>query len=630
MKRTCLLSIVAGIALSASSLAAQTPGASWEVSSQGRIVSSTAANVRTSPRGSLRLELVRARGDEHLLRFDVRMRGADGREALLEGVRGNGFLASDVGLAVVIDAHESNQLPTRVVLHDLDGSQRTSWSVPQLADPRLSSDGRFLAYRSARGTEVIDLVTLDERRFPALTRFDVGEGGQLIGTSAGEPETLVVLHADGSEERIALGFEPSLVAFGVEPGSALVLTREALHGVELSSGLVRELHRAQPGSELRDLRVTRSRIMIGAFANLNGTGSGSLLQMGAGGVALGPTTTLPMPPPVIGLPMPKNSIPWPLDPSAAHSVGNSYGEYQNYGGSPYLHPGIDVLGFDGQPVYAVAGGVVKAILTTSGQYHWRIAIGQAGGGTSEGYLYAHVDQPTVTVNVGDAVVKGQYLGDLVPWPVAGFTHCHFARIEDSGVQWNGSWLCTDNPQPDMVPQVDSTDPLFEPAIGADLFAFCFDETSNYRDPGALTGEVDIVARVSDTVLSSWRCAVQGLRYSIWPVGQPGQPIVSDKLAVRFDMALDTYQGGPIDPFLVDLFYKEDGTCDTDGDYGSRDFYHVLTNSDGDELYEASDVNEAWDTTVLSDGDYVVEVTAWDVSGNSSSASMVVTTANGNP
>ena len=37
------------------------------------------------------------------------------------------------------------------------------------------------------------------------------------------------------------------------------------------------------------------------------------------------------------------SIPWPLAPNAQHEVGNTYGEYQNYG-SAYLHPGIDVMG----------------------------------------------------------------------------------------------------------------------------------------------------------------------------------------------------------------------------------------------------------------------------------------------
>ena len=60
------------------------------------------------------------------------------------------------------------------------------------------------------------------------------------------------------------------------------------------------------------------------------------------------------------------AIPWPVHPdSTVHRIGNSYGEYQYYGGAPYLHPGIDILVPAGTPVYAVKSGYVKAVLTTS-------------------------------------------------------------------------------------------------------------------------------------------------------------------------------------------------------------------------------------------------------------------------
>jgi hypothetical protein len=150
------------------------------------------------------------------------------------------------------------------------------------------------------------------------------------------------------------------------------------------------------------------------------------------------------------------------------------------------------------------------------------------------------------------------------------------------------------------------------------------------DPAGLYGEVDIIALVGDRIVSDWICTVQEIRYTIHPFGNPDYLIVDNKLAVYFDMALDTYQGGPIDPFLVDLLYKQDSTCRTYGDYDRREFYHILTNSNGDQVYEESDLWEAWDTTILPDGDYVVVVTATDVIGNSTTESMVVTTINGNP
>lgn len=106
-------------------------------------------------------------------------------------------------------------------------------------------------------------------------------------------------------------------------------------------------------------------------------------------------------------------------------------------------------------------------------------------------------------------------------------------------------------------------------------------------------------------------------------------MISDKLAVNFDMDLDTCQSGPVGPLLVDLLYKQDAVCQTYGDYDFREFFHIITNSDGDQVYEESDLLEAWDTTAVWDGNYVVQVTAADASGNSTTQSMVVTTVNGN-
>jgi hypothetical protein len=76
-----------------------------------------------------------------------------------------------------------------------------------------------------------------------------------------------------------------------------------------------------------------------------------------------------------------------------------------------------------------------------------------------------------------------------------------------------------------------------------------------------------------------------------------------------------------------LIYKEDSTCNTNGDYNSREFFYVVTNSDGDQTYNAADQNESWNTVNVANGDYVVEVVARDVAGNQSIASMTVTVNN---
>ena len=626
----CVPTLLSLSILALPAAAAQAP----KVSVQGRLADAHGLP-RRSPLGRLALEATPVGGDAHRLVWDLLLAPRDGAPRTLAGIEGTSFLPTDLDSIVVVASDHSGLSRVRVI--DLEGRELLGRRVASLADPRLSADGRTLGFASSAGTEVVDLATGRTTLHPRLAPFALGIGGALAGVR--EDGAWVVRSAEGRErvlrERRAAGDgdeRPRALAFA-PGGTALWVARaHSLDLADLGTGRLVELARCEAPSEVTDLAAGAAGAIVGLRHRAAGRQWGEALVLDARGALVGASHSPVVAPPAAAIAtVPLGSIPWPLAPAVQHPVGNTYGEFQDYGGEPYPHPGIDVLGSDGQPVHAARGGVVKAILTTSGQYHWRVAIADQGGsGTSEGYLYAHLDLPTIAVQVGDTVQAGDYLGDLVPWPVSGFTHCHFARIEESGSTWSGSWLCTENPHEDVWPRTESEPPVFEPARGSDLFAFCFDQTSTYLSPFGLEGRVDIVAHVGDRIASGWVCAVHELRYTIHPLGAPQSPVVDDRLAVRFDMALDTYQDGPNDPFLIELLYQEDGTCDTDGDYGSREFFHVVTNSDGDEDYEPSDLTEAWDTTQVPDGPYVIEVTAIDAAGNSATASMTVTVANGKP
>ncbi len=555
-----------------------------------------------------------------------------------EGIRhfvpaeGEAFFVSDLGLVVSVQDPETSALPSRVVVMDLDGRQVWFREARSLTSPTISDDGRAFAYLEAEGISVIDLVSFSVTSAPRLAPFAVSGDGRVAGARADASGAfeLVLVDAEGRCSSFRIERRAVDVAFD-EDGTVLALTRASLLRLG-EHGDWSTLFAAPGGAELRNLDVSDAGITVSA-RSLDGameatrlfvlSGDGDILRSEISGSRPRPASLSVRAPDGRG-------IPWPLAPDAQHSVGNTYGEFQYYGGAPYLHPGVDVMGAPGQAVYAVAPGVVKAILTTSGQWHWRVAIADsATSGTSTGYLYAHLDQPTIVPGIGDTVETGEYIGDLVAWPVAGFNHCHFARIEDQGIQWYGNWLATDNPHTDFDSMTETSPPVFEPARGSDLLAFCTDQTSTYLEPDALSGRVDIVAHVGDTIESGWVCSVQKIRYTIYPVGHPGSPVVDDRLAVNFDMALDTYSGGPIDPFLVGLLYKRDATCWTQGDYDYREFYHIITNSDGNDVYETSDLTEAWDTAAIPDADYLIRVTATDAAGNAASDSMTVTTDNGN-
>jgi len=580
---------------------------------------------RASPLGTWRLEVAPRRGDFTHVESDLTLVGASGARHALPDVVGTGFLVSELGQVVVTTATHADHVPVHLAVLDRVGRVRYAEELVGLTGPRLSRDGDQVGLRTRGDVRVLDLTTFQVTRHPRLGVFAVGDEGQVAGVPIGTSD--VVLSEGGERWRVTLPAPARVLAFDAA-GDVWAVTARALYRLRGGTALAR--FHAPEGSDLRDLYVASERVHLGLRRVEGARTFGRHVVLDPTGRA-GETLDLsvgPAPPAAPTGAGKVGAILWPLAPNTQHPIGNTYAEFQEYSnGNEYLHPGVDVLGSDGQPVYAVADGVVKAVLTTSGQWHWRVATGDAGAGTSTGYLYAHLDLPTIAVNVGDTVVAGQYLGDLVPWPVASFTHCHFARIEDTGTQWFGDWLCTDNPHLDFEGLTETQAPVFENARGGDLFAFPTNETSSYQNKNDLHGEVDVVVHVGDRLNSGWTCSVQRLRYSIWPAGDPGAPVVDNRLAVEFDMHLDTYQDGPFDPLLVELLYKEDSTCNTNGDYGSREFFHVITNSDGDDVYEAADADEAWDTTAVANGSYVIEVTAWDAAGNSATAAMTVTVDN---
>ncbi|MAW61467.1 MAG: hypothetical protein CMJ94_11610 [Planctomycetes bacterium] len=573
------------------------------------------------------LEVTPVAADLTYIESDLRLTSPDGQVRLLSGVAGTGFLVSRLGQVIATEATHSEAVPVRVRVLSPEGQLQLERKILGLTDPALSSDGDQLVLRTREHTAVLDLESLSTTRYPRYAEYAVASDGTLAGLVIDSSE-LRLHRADGPVISVVLPEAARRLAFAPD-GTLYALTAQTLHRIKPSSGELTTLFSLRENGEFRDLRVHRGILHVGARLAQGGGFAGHQVVINAQGQMLHQSqSSVAVPPPShFANWQARDLLPWPLAPNSQHPIGNTYGEYQNYGGSPYLHPGIDVLGSPDQPVYAVADGVVKAVLTTSGQYHWRVAIGGPGSGTTQGHLYAHLRQSSIAVNVGDTVVAGQYLGDLVPWPTSNFTHVHFNSLEDRGNQWFGDWLVPNNVHEDLEHVHESSAPVFENARGNGLFAFCRNETSNYLNPNSLNGKVDIIAHVGDRLNSSWTCSVQTLRYSIYPAGNPGAPVVDNKLSVHFDMALDTYGSGTIDGFLVDLLYKEDSTCNTDGDYNSREFFHILTNSNGDRIYDAADQNEAWDTNAVPNGDYVIEAVAIDAAGNRSTASMTVTVSN---
>jgi len=322
---------------------------------------------------------------------------------------------------------------------------------------------------------------------------------------------------------------------------------------------------------------------------------------------------------LLALPHAGLAISWPIQPhDISLPIGNSYGEYQYYGGLPYMHPGIDIMAPAGTPVYAVKPGYVKAVLTTSAELHWRVAVGDsAGAAECDGWLYAHLDQTSIAVYEGEWVNEGDFLGNLVRWPVADFHHLHFVKIRHSGVIWDSDWSFIGNPLDELTPIDDPDAPVFELAGDGRKFLFAQNQSTSYFSPEQpVSGNVDIICRVYDYINHyDWRLAPYRIDYRV----------AGDS---SFDWVTLVCFTGPLDfTNNVPVVYRNDQACHTRGDYDYRQFYFTVTNTDGDSLIETADAGYSWETASFHNGQYLVYVRAFDRAGNMTVDSMPVSVAN---
>jgi murein DD-endopeptidase MepM/ murein hydrolase activator NlpD len=311
-------------------------------------------------------------------------------------------------------------------------------------------------------------------------------------------------------------------------------------------------------------------------------------------------------------------------------IGNSYGEIQYYGGSPYLHPGVDFLGADNENVYAVKPGIIKAKITTGGAAYWRLAIAEEfTSDTTTGYLYAHLNQNSIPYIVGDTVNAGDFLGTLYPWGFADFTHIHFGRIKSGGTIWTGDWYTTNNPLPDVTNIKDTIPPGFENAIGNNQFAYR-NESGIYLDQYYLSGKVRVISKSYDRIYSDWKVDIWKLSFRLKEIG-PEYSEMLNRFAFAFDMPLDVYRSqSPINDRYLKTIYSTDPICYSIGNYNDREYFHIISSSNGDSENNIIDSNYFFDTRKVPNGDYELFVKAVDASLNETEVSDYLSIINDAP
>lgn len=117
-----------------------------------------------------------------------------------------------------------------------------------------------------------------------------------------------------------------------------------------------------------------------------------------------------------------NKHPWPVQ---LKSIGHTGASYQNYGGQPYFHMGLDMRADAGSEVLASAGGKVVNVenYLPGDPAYWEVAILDDNGFI---WQYHHIERSSIPQQVLDAfrngtkIADGAKLGQVYFWSMDAF------------------------------------------------------------------------------------------------------------------------------------------------------------------------------------------------------------------
>lgn len=117
-------------------------------------------------------------------------------------------------------------------------------------------------------------------------------------------------------------------------------------------------------------------------------------------------------------------VQWPVAVGASIS---SYWGYRDCAGCTTVHSGIDFVPGEGTPVQAIADGVVTEA-GYAADYGVHVIIQHVINGETVSSLYAHMQEGSMNLTVGQSVTRGTQLGTVGQTGEATGPHLHFTII----------------------------------------------------------------------------------------------------------------------------------------------------------------------------------------------------------
>jgi hypothetical protein len=334
----------------------------------------------------------------------------------------------------------------------------------------------------------------------------------------------------------------------------------------------------------------------------------------------------PQPPPAPRPPVTK-PLPWPFPGNQENQ--NIFNNYQQ-ATDIYIHCGLDFIQPAGTPVTAVDSGYVAAVFTNYPAWitHYFFIVAPKKGG-NEGWCYTHLDPRTFTFKEEDFIRQGQKLGSLVDFSVGnqpGVAHLHLHYVSftrDASGKVNVHSLLDPLYFFDWK---DTQPPAFQP------LRFVSEGTLQQFQADAagvvtVSGRGDILAAVTDSAFPGH-------------MGNLGVPVVmlsiSDGTHTMQKLVVD-HRGDVGDETRVKPLYLSYNEKKAFFNPDSFPRYQMLrvTKTDGDGRITPRDAMECWDTaardrsgkSLWPDGQYSVNVYAWDIAGNQAVVGAIVRVKN---
>ncbi len=281
---------------------------------------------------------------------------------------------------------------------------------------------------------------------------------------------------------------------------------------------------------------------------------------------------------------PETRYPWPFE---VLSIGHTMSSYQNYGGNPYFHHGLDIRGDAGADVLASAGGKVVNIenYVAGLAPYWEVAVLD-----EQGFLwqYHHVDKDSIPDEIWQAfrnktsISQGTKIGEIYYWPVVTYGeryhHVHL-NILDADSNYLNPFAFLEELPDQKSPQIEEIGLL---------------KNGRLSEGNIVSGDYTIYAKVHDLILHD--------KFVVPPYEISYSVDGSDPITV---WKFDNIPGGGSREQYVSQFFNPSMTC---GSYRCRELVIDLG-------FTTSGTNYFTDAI----GPHTIEIHTRDFVGNATSA-----------